>query len=252
MNNACIVLQKKINPSENGVAAVLGVFLANGYSFMDARFILQSDEKRVQECIQSLKESADTLLLLADKTALPIVKGYISAYYNENTAQNIFGGAGIYRDKKSTLFVLSADETDTGVGYAKNVCVPYLQQSSGIRLDKMIIRAVGANEARVKGLLAQAVNISGNKLSCYHTRKYDEDVIEIAYDSNTPRIKPTAVYLVMLGATFCRSGIAESTTSMVAPSTISATRWGSTLAIPLAIFCAFSTILSSGTRMDRI
>ncbi len=188
MNNACIVLQKKINPSENGVAAVLGVFLANGYSFMDARFILQSDEKRVQECIQSLKESADTLLLLADKTALPIVKGYISAYYNENTAQNIFGGAGIYRDKKSTLFVLSADETDTGVGYAKNVCVPYLQQSSGIRLDKMIIRAVGANEARVKGLLAQAVNISGNKLSCYHTRKYDEDVIEIAYDSNTPRM----------------------------------------------------------------
>ncbi len=188
MKNACIVLQKKINPSDRGVNDVLGAFSGCGYSFSNVQFLLQTDEKSIKASVQKYKESADMLLVLADKTALPIVKGYFAEYYNDNTAQNIYGGAGVYRDKKSILFLLSADATDTGVGYVTNVCVPYLQQLSGVRYDKMTIRAVGANEERVKGLLAQAVNMGSDRLSCRHTRKYDEDVIEITYDSNTPKM----------------------------------------------------------------
>ncbi len=188
MNNVCIVLQKNINPSDSGVAAVLGAFSANGYAFSDVQFLLQSDENSVKESVQKRKNSADFLLLLADKTALPIVKGYIAEYYNDNFAQNIFGGAGIYKAQKSTLFLLSADNTETGAGYVKNVCMPYLEQIRGVRYDKTIVRAVGANEERVNGLLAQAMQMSGNKLSCFHTRKYDEDVIEITYDSNAPKM----------------------------------------------------------------
>ena len=40
----------------------------------------------------------------------------------------------------------------------------------------------------MNGLLAQAMQMSGNKLTCYHTRKYDEDVIEITYDSNASKM----------------------------------------------------------------
>lgn len=188
MKNACIVLQKNINPSDSGVAAVLGIFSANGYSFNDVQFLLQSDEKQIKESVQKKMSGVDVLVLIADKTALPVAKGYVSEYYNENSAQNIFGGAGIYKGQKSTLCLLSADNTETGAGYAKNVCVPYLEQISGVRYDKIIIRAVGANEERVNGLLAQAMQMSGNKLTCYHTRKYDEDVIEITYDSNAPKM----------------------------------------------------------------
>ncbi len=188
MNNACIVLQQKVNPSDSGVTAVLGAFSVNGYSFSDVRFLLQSDEKKLRENLVTMKESVDALLILVDKTALSAVKGYIAEYYNKDTAQTVFGGAGVYQDKKTICFLLTADLTETGVGAVKNVCVPYLQQRSGVRYDKMIIRAVGANEERVKGLLAQAVNMSGNKLFCRHARKYDEDVIEITYDSNTPKM----------------------------------------------------------------
>lgn len=188
MHNACIVLQKKINPSDRGVNAVLGTFSASGYSLSEVRFLLQSDAQSVKQALKTLKESADTIVLLADKMALPIAKGYFAEYFNDNTAQNIFGSAGVYRDKKTSLFLLSADETETGVGYVKNVCVPYLQQLLGVRYDKMVIRTVGANEERVRGLLAQVDNMSGNRLSYQHTRKHDEDVIEIAYDSNTPRM----------------------------------------------------------------
>ena len=188
MNNACIVLQKQINLSARGVNEVLDAFSGCGYSFSYVQFLLQSDEKSIKACVQKYKESADTIVILADKTALPIIKGYLVEYYNDNTAQNIYGGAGIYRDKKSTLFLLSADATDTGEGYVKSVCVPYLEQISGVRYDKMTVRAVGANEERVKALLAQTANMAGDKITCRHTRKCDEDVIEITYDSNTPKM----------------------------------------------------------------
>ena len=188
MKSACIVLQEKINPSDSGVAAVLGAFSASAYSFIDVRFLIHFDEKRVQETLQNLKDSVDVLLFLSEKTALPQAKEYVKGYFSEDTAQNIFGGAGVYRGKTTTLFLLSADSSETGVGYVKNVCIPYLQQSSGVRYDKITVRAVGANEERVNGLLAQAIAISGNKISCQHTRKYDEDVVEITYDSNTPKM----------------------------------------------------------------
>lgn len=188
MTNACIVLQKKIQPDNDGVAVVLGAFSASGYAFCDVQFLVESDEKRMKESVRRVRESADLLLILADKGALPVVKRYVSEYYPDDTAQNIFGGAGIYKAQNSTLFVLSADKTETGAGYVKNACVPYLQQTGGVRYDKMTVRAVGANEERVAGLLAQAARMSGNTLACTHTRKFDEDVIEITYDSHTPRM----------------------------------------------------------------
>lgn len=188
MTNACIVLQKKIQPDDGGVAAVLGTFSSSGYAFCDVQFLVESDEKRIKERVCGARESTDLLLILADKGTLPVVKRYVSEYYPDNTAQNIFGGAGIYKAQNSTLFVLSADKTETGAGYVKNVCVPYLQQASGVRYDKMTIRAVGANEERVAALLAQVSQMSGNTLVCAHMRKYEEDVIEITYDSHTPKM----------------------------------------------------------------
>ena len=188
MNNACIVLQRKIEPSDCGVAAVLDAFSLNGYSFSDVRFLAQTNEKLIKQNLQTLKDSVDICLVLADKTTLPYAKNCLLEYYNENTAQNMFGGAGVYQGEKTTVFLLSADDTETGVGYVKNACVPYLQQRSGVRYDHMTVRAVGANEERVKGLIAQAMAMGGDKLSYSHLRKYDEDVIEIIYDSNTPKM----------------------------------------------------------------
>lgn len=188
MNNACLVLSKKINTADKGVEAVLRAFGASGYAFDEIRILLQSDEQRVCEALKTFKTNVDTLLLLTDKTALPIAQRYISNVFGESAIQNLFGGAGIYPDKKCTVFWLSADETETGVAYVKNACIPYMQQKNGLRYDKLTVRAVGANEARIMGLIAEAQNKSGGKISCLHTRKNDEDVIEILYDSNTPKM----------------------------------------------------------------
>lgn len=188
MANACIVLQKRIKPSDRGVIAVLNAFSVNGYTFEEVCFLLQLGETRLKEKLNALKQRAENILLIADKTALPIVKGDIAEYFNENTAQNMYGGAGIFADEKNLLFLLSADETDTGALYVKNACVPYLQKKSGICYDKMTVRTIGANEARVNGLLTQITQMCGDKIHCFRTRKYDEDVIELTYDSTTPKM----------------------------------------------------------------
>lgn len=189
MKNACIVLRKVINVSNVGdVFAVTDAFFKNGYALDELRFLPQSEEARIKTALTELKGKAENIILLADKTALPIAARYLSETFGEDAFSGGYGGAGIYADKKNTLFLLSADQTDTGLEYAKKACFPYLQKKYGIRYDRLVVRTVGANEARVKGLLEEARNLSGEKASCHHRRQNDEDVIELVYDGNTPKM----------------------------------------------------------------
>ena len=115
MNNACVVMKKRVEIADKGVAAVLDAFCVNGYSFEEIRILPQADEMRVKEAIKALKDKSETILFLADKTALSVARQYISGIFGEVEAQGMFGGAGIYSDNKCTLFLLSADDTETGV-----------------------------------------------------------------------------------------------------------------------------------------
>ncbi len=188
MKNVCVVLRKKVALTDVGTSAVLDAFFLSGYTFDEIRVLPQENEEQVRGCISDLKKQAETILLLTDKTALPVAKRYVSDAFPENSLANSFGAASVYHDENSTLLLLSSDESDTGVAFAKNVCIPFLQKKHGIRYDKITIRAVGANEARVEGLLSQAKSMCGNKATFARTRKFDEDVIEITYDSNAPKI----------------------------------------------------------------
>lgn len=188
MKNVCIVLQKKLNVNDMGLTSIFDAFSLNGYDFNEIRIVSQEDEARVKETIVKVKSEAQTLVLAADKTALPIAKRYISEVFSGNTLQNSYDNAAIYQDKTCTLLLVSADDSETGAGFIKKVAVPYLQNVSGVRYDKMTIRAIGANEARVEALLSNARHIGGDRISIARTRKYDEDVIQITYDSNSPKM----------------------------------------------------------------
>ena len=188
MRNACIILRKKVGVSEDGASAVLDVFHLGGYAFDEIRIVLQSDENRARAAILEMKKEFDNVLLLADKTALTVAKRYIDGAFSANCVQNSFGEAAIYSEKNKTLFLLSADITDTGAQYVEKVCIPFLQQKSGLRYEKIVLRAIGANDGRVDALLNEARRISGERMTYARLRKYDEDVIEITYDSNSPKM----------------------------------------------------------------
>lgn len=188
MKNVCIVLKKNVTPRDGGENAVLDAFYLCGYSFEEIRFLSQANEKKLREYLSVLKMDTDNILLLADRTALPIAKGYLSGIFAENTQVVGFGNAGIFTDKNCSLFLLSSDESETGVGFVKNACVAYLQKKYGVRFEELVLRAVGANEEKVRALLYEAERISAGKINIRRHRKYDEDVIGIVYDSTTPKM----------------------------------------------------------------
>lgn len=188
MKNVCIVLQKKLNVHDLGLASIFDAFSLNGYDFEEICLLQQTEELRVKQTIRQIKSEAQTLVVVADKTALLIAKRYIAEAFPEGSLQNSYDNAAIYQDKTCSLVLISADDSETGSAFVKKVAVPYLQTVSGIRYDKITIRAIGANEARVEALLSNARNIGGEKISIARTRKYDEDVIQITYDSNAPKM----------------------------------------------------------------
>ena len=120
MKSVCIVLKKIVTPHDGGECAVMDAFQLCGYSFAEIRYFSQANEKKFREELILLKEDCDNILLLADKTALPIVRGYLSGIFAESTQTIAFANAGIFTDKNCSLFLLSSDETETGTGFVKN------------------------------------------------------------------------------------------------------------------------------------
>ena len=56
-----------------------------------------------------------------------------------------------------------------------------------MQTDKTVIRAVGANATHVNNLILKAQALNNGMCEYRHTRKFDEDIIEIIYDENIPK-----------------------------------------------------------------
>ena len=191
MKNACIVWN-------NGNSAfrateytfVLDEFRALGYPFEEIRILLGTGEEKLVETLKELKKASENLLLLTDKSALSSTSAMVASagVFSANSLQtNEFGG-GIFTDKEKSLMLLSLDSSASGSGYVKTVCGGYLRQKYGDRRAKLTIRAVGANAIHVQRLMAQAKGYSQGKMQYSHLHQCSEDVIEIFYDENTPKM----------------------------------------------------------------
>lgn len=188
MKCACVVLSNRINTDSAGVAAVTHAFSSNGFPFDEIRVIDEGDEGRVKGALSALKEEFDVLLLLCGKAFLTKAKGYLVGLFEESALRGNFGGACVYETQNAALFLLSADTSQTGVQYAINGCLPFLQQKFNVRCDKLVIRTIGASQARIDALLAETQRLGGEYLQCYHARSHGEDVVEIFYNATAPKM----------------------------------------------------------------
>lgn len=200
MKNVCIVLKKRVTVEEGGENAVLDAFHRSGYTFEEIRILPQWEAQKIRNVLTALKGEYDNLFLLADKTALPIVREYVTGIFQESNLGAEIENAQVYIDGGKSLFLLSADETETGARFVEGVCVPYLQKKQGVRYEKMILRAVGANEARVQSVTAEIERHTAGKIRIECRRKYEEDILSVVYDSTTPKMMvDEAVRLLMQG-----------------------------------------------------
>ncbi len=183
MKNACILIKKRIAVEEGGEASILEGFSLCGYPFEEIR-ILNLDEKKLRVALLQMRTESENILLLCDKPALPLLRSLLSNF----TCAREYAGAGIYEGEECTIFLLSADETETGKDFFDKVCTEYLRAKSGVRYERVVLRAVGANEARVQALLAEGERRSGGKVRFAHSRNYDEDILSVYYDERAPKV----------------------------------------------------------------
>lgn len=188
MKCACVVLSNRINTDSAGIRTVIDAFSTNGFAFEEIRVIDEGDEARVKASVSALKEEFDVLLMLCRKSFLAKAKAYLLGIFEETALRGNFGGACIYETQNTTLFLLSTDTSQTGKEYALNACLPFLQQKFSLRCDKLIIRSIGASQARMDALLAEAQRLGGEYLQCYHAHSYGEDVVEISYNATAPKM----------------------------------------------------------------
>lgn len=162
-------------------------FRLGGYLFDEIRILAGADEKKLLSAIENLRAEYDNVVITTDKAYLIYVKTALATILGEENFQGAVSGAGIFTNKGKSVILISSCDSDSGIGYVKSTCFPYLERKYGEKLDRTVIRAVGANEQHVKNLLLKAQTLDGGKMKYFHTRKFDEDVIEILYDENVPK-----------------------------------------------------------------
>ncbi len=185
MKNACIVWDHQ-GRCRTSYLAVTDAFSSMGYVLEEIRVLSCAELDRAVACVQAMKKDYDNLLILTAKGNLSSVRTVLSGVLK--TDDFATDGTAVFTDNEKTLFLLSADGTETGVGYLQRVCQPYLLRKYGERFGKTVIRSVGASEARVESLLAEAKRISRDKMRFLHRREFGEDVLEIFYGEKTPKL----------------------------------------------------------------
>ena len=183
MKNAFVLL--KNGTGDINAEAVLSVFRAKGYGFLEGRILFHAEAKKLCDCVNSLNAEYENIVVLVDKAYLPFAKNALVALLGEGSFQGASSGLGLFVNKKNTLFLLSDDET--GLAYANEVCVAYLEKKYALQTERTVIRAIGANPEHVQGLIATAKRIDGGAIKYEYTRKFDEDMIEMLYDANIPK-----------------------------------------------------------------
>ena len=185
MKNACLVLNNSKNACDNAYTRVMDGFRRVGIAFSETRILTDAGQNYAQETLLQLKNAYDIVLVLTDKGSLPFAKACVSQAFAD--AVSVTQGAEIFTDKEKTAFVLTADDTETGIGFVKNV-EAYLMQKRGIRTGKCTFRCVGVSDERVSSLIAQAKCIDGGAFTYTQTRALGEVIIEIFYGENAPKM----------------------------------------------------------------
>ncbi len=188
MKNACIVLK---NCKERVTAtdyAPVDRFLLGGFAFEEIRLLSKFSDEPCKKALSELWQTSDNLLLLAEKALLGAVRKLVCETLACEFFQGTPSGSGICSKDGKTLFLLSCDDSEGGADYASSVCVPYLNQKYGIRTDKTVLRAIGASDEHVRSLLEEGRRLCADKIRFHRERALDEDILQIVYDSETPKM----------------------------------------------------------------
>ena len=186
MKNICLFIKTtSATLTEGESTPFMDAFSSAGLAFDELRFVYKVNVDELKSQLSAFKTQYDNVVILSNRKGLPFLYQLLQGVF-ENKYHGLEHGESIYQDGKCSIYLAGTDEN--GLAYVKSVCVPFIAKKYAGRLEKIVLRSVGANEEHVERLLVAAKSISGAQLAYTHQRRYDEDVIQMLYNANTPKM----------------------------------------------------------------
>ncbi len=186
MKNACIVVKMNNNGFfQAEIATIIEYFSSNGYPFEEVR-LMTYDDKKLFKILKEIEKDCENLVVLCDNDLFNYVEETVTKLEGQ-FVRSAFD-SGMLINGSFSLFLLGMTDKNRCKEFIEKATIPVFVKKYGTRLDKMVVRTIGAKKELVEEILLKAKRISGAHLAYNHRRKYDEDVIEIFYDASVSRM----------------------------------------------------------------
>ncbi|MBQ8319599.1 MAG: CinA family protein [Clostridia bacterium] len=185
MKNACLLIGEGVDALTFPLRKFTALIESGGYEVEETRILSVKTPDTVKAALIDLKSGYDNVFLFSPSSLLSKLRGLLEEAFSRNCFQGGEKGLGAYTEEGKSLFLVSDGER--GEEYLRGVCLPYLDEKYASKHAKFTLRAVGADPTTLARLLAQGEGLGGG-LRFLHRRLYGEDVVEIVYDQNAPRM----------------------------------------------------------------
>ncbi|MBP5242169.1 MAG: CinA family protein [Clostridia bacterium] len=191
MKNACIVLcNKKNSVKALEYTAITDAFLSAGYFFDEIVLLPYEDIAVFHQKVRTFAESFDLCCVAVDPVILDGARNNLSDTFGFSFEE------GIAVSGRCLTCILPLGEA--GGSIVSERVVPLLNERMNMRYDRMILRMVGAPQEVINEALAQAYELSGEALNYNFSEDYDDQRLEMIYDSRTPKMLADSVMRTVL------------------------------------------------------
>lgn len=181
MKNGCIVVRNiKSYPAQDEFSSALAALADGGY-YIDKIFaVSDEDEREYAQTFAECKNFYENVFVVAQADKIAAVRAQSCSILKIPLTDEV----RIDIEKKSYFFL----KADNAAAVIRGEIVDRLDEKYSVQHDKMVVRAVGVPAERLKNVLSEAENISGDKLVYNTSERWGDLRLEILYDSNTPKM----------------------------------------------------------------
>lgn len=191
MRNVCIVLRNTRDTVENvNFSSIIDTFLSGGYFFREVILLDYEEVNSFHKEIGRFLEEADFLCIVAEKILCDALIKNIGNTFALSYAGHCFSGC------KPVFCLLPAG--DEGAEAVSMEMIPLLNDKTQRSFARMVLRMVGAPGETVQRAIDRAHALSGEQLIYHFTDRYDDQKLEMIYDSLTPKMLADQVLRIVL------------------------------------------------------
>lgn len=192
MKNGCIVARNIFDPiSEQGINAFISALIDGGYRLDKIFFLSDADEREFSQTFAECKNFFENVFVIAEGDKLPALRALACGILKVQDSDEKRIGQG-----QKTFFFL--ENSPSLAACVQEEVAPFLDGKYGVKHDRLVVRAVGVPEEKLKAVLAEVKELCGNKLAFGISENGADVRIQIVYDADSPKMLTDEVMRVLV------------------------------------------------------